>query len=362
MSPSPSETVIASPLVALINHIARLTGERHRPRLEAVLVEALRDLTCARRIAYYKLQQTSDEVLFWLAVETDTEGTRVIDDGINLPSSLASVETRPEILPALAAHALHEVPAPGGTRQIRRVEGPGSATGFIELDGAEKSGAQEILLVDALVTAFRNVMDLLDYSEVDSLTGLLNRKTFDEHLMRILASLTAGDDRESQTTRLPKRRRSTIETVGHWLGVIDIDHFKRINDNFGHLIGDEVLLMVANLMKTSFRFRDKLFRFGGEEFVVVLKPTGAKQARAIFERFRSSMENHIFPQVGQVTISIGYAQIRLHDQPSVILDHADQALYWSKEHGRNQVSSYATLIDSGDLTPPAAISSDIEFF
>ena len=144
--------------------------------------------------------------------------------------------------------------------------------------------------------------------------------------------------------------------------MLDIDHFKRINDNFGHLIGDEVLLMVANLMKNSFRFRDKLFRFGGEEFVVVLKPTGATQAQAIFERFRSTMENHAFPQVGRVTISIGYAQIRLHDQPSVILDNADQALYWSKEHGRNRVSSYEALLASGELAPPAAIDSDIELF
>lgn len=362
MNPSPTGTAIASPLLALIDHIARLTGERQRPRLEAVLVEALRDLTNARRIAYYKLQQTPDETLFWLAVETDALGTRVIDDGINLPANLASVETRPEILPVLAGQVLHAVPTPDGTCLIRPVAGPGSAAGFIELDAPKKSGAQEILIVDALVTAFHNVMDLLDYSEADSLTGLLNRKTFDEHLMHILASLTAGDDRQLHTNRLPKRRRGATETVGHWLGVIDIDHFKRINDNFGHLIGDEVLLMVANLMKTSFRFRDKLFRFGGEEFVVVLKPTGAKQAGAIFERFRSAMENHLFPQVGQVTISIGYAQIRLHDQPSVILDHADQTLYWSKEHGRNQVSSYEALIDSGDLAPAVEITSDIELF
>jgi diguanylate cyclase (GGDEF)-like protein len=355
-------TSIATQQEILLGYIGRLTGERQRPQLESVLIEALRELTHADRVAYYKLQLTADEILCWLAVEADSEGTRILDDGINLPAHLSSLDDRPEIAAAVTLNTVQTFSCATGTRVLQPVTGPGSATGFIEIDLAQAPDKQRMFLIGGLVTAFRNIMGLLDYSEVDTLTGLLNRKTFDEHLIHILSSLSAGDDIESETKRIPKRRRYSCEPASHWLAVLDIDHFKRINDNFGHLIGDEVLLLVANLMKTTFRFRDKLFRFGGEEFVVVLNPTSAENAFVIFDRFRQTMAAQVFPQVGHVTISIGFAPIRLHDQPSVILDHADQALYWSKGNGRNQVAAYESLVAEGKLQPQSAPESDVEFF
>src|SRR5205085_360480 len=146
-----------------------------------------------------------------------------------------------------------------------------------------------------------------------------------------------------------------------WLGVIDIDHFKRVNDTFGHLIGDEVLLLLATMMKVSFRTYDKLFRFGGEEFVVLLKPTDSNNAHAAFERFRKDIEARNFPQVGRITVSIGYARIGPKDQPTVVIDRADEALYWAKEHGRNRTFNYETLIASGELKQKES-KSDVEFF
>lgn len=349
-------------LVTLVTYLDRLTGERQRPQLELVLVEALRELLQAQRVAYFKLQQAPDEALFWLAVETDSQGTRVADDGINPPLKLASIETRPEIHALLGRDALEPIPCAEGVRLVKPIISAGAATGFLEMDVGRMLDTEQILMTSTLITTFRNVMSLLDYSEVDTLTNLLNRKTFDEHLIRILANLIDEDDSALTVNRLPRRRQAADEPTSHWLGVIDIDHFKSINDSFGHLIGDEVLILVASLMKASFRFRDKLFRFGGEEFVVILKPTGTAQAQAIFERFRHAMESHIFPQVGKVTVSIGFARIHLNDQPSVILDRADQALYWSKEHGRNRIAFYEALIASGDLAPPPEIKSDIELF
>jgi diguanylate cyclase (GGDEF)-like protein len=346
----------------LLEHLRRLTGERRRPRLEALLVEAIRDLLQAQRVAYYKLQQADDETMFWLAVETGEQGTRVLDDGINSPERLTPIQSRAEVAACIVTDIPQQLSSASGILLVHPMAGPGSANGFIELDLTAIPDEQQLQLLTALLTTFRNIMGLLDYSEVDTLTGLFNRKTFDEHLMNIVASLNLVDDSQLPPNRSPKRRLAHNEPTSHWLAVLDIDHFKRINDNFGHLIGDEVLLMVANLMKTSFRFRDKLFRFGGEEFVVVLKPTGATHARDIFDRFRAKLAAYNFPQVGQVTISTGFAPIRPHDQPSVILDHADQALYWAKAHGRNQVSAYEVLLASGDLAPPKEITSDIELF
>jgi diguanylate cyclase (GGDEF)-like protein len=350
-------------MMRLLQHIASLTGERQRPRLEGILVEAVRDLASAQRVAYFKLQFVADESLCWLAAETSVEGSCIHDDGVSVPETMVSLDMQPEILQALNGPAVTTfLPRQNGVRLLHHVAGAVSVAGFLEFDLAEAPSEHTLRLITALVTVFRNVMGLLDYSEVDTLTGLLNRKTFDEYLMRILASLAPSDDTQSGALHVPRRRRPHPAAHDHWLAVLDIDHFKRINDNFGHSIGDEVLLMVANMMKASFRSHDRLFRFGGEEFVVLLRPTSLEQAQRIFDRFRLAMESHSFPQVGLVTISTGYARIGNLDQPSRILDNADQALYWSKSHGRNQVFCYESLIASGQLQVQAAPESDLELF
>lgn len=146
---------------------------------------------------------------------------------------------------------------------------------------------------------------------------------------------------------------------------MDIDHFKKINDNYGHLFGDEVLLRVADLMRQSFRNHDKLFRFGGEEFVVMLRNVGEDNVQTIFDRFRVAVEGHDFPRVGQVRCSVGYSRIDPRLSPAELLGRADEALYYSKEHGRNQVNGFDELIMSGKLriTIPAGqaqIQSDID--
>jgi diguanylate cyclase (GGDEF)-like protein len=205
------------------------------------------------------------------------------------------------------------------------------------------------------------MLSLLDYSEIDTLTGLLNRKTFDQYLIRILQNISGGDDHRAKALHLPQRRSQHPLALDHWLGVLDVDHFKKVNDNFGHVIGDEMLLLIATMMKASFRAHDKLFRFGGEEFVMLLKPTEECNAHAAFERFREKIEAFSFPQVGRITVSIGYVRVRLYDQPSMILEYADAALYWAKAQGRNQVANYDSLVAGGLLVPNEKFS-DVEFF
>lgn len=131
--------------------------------------------------------------------------------------------------------------------------------------------------------------------------------------------------------------------------MLDIDHFKAVNDTFGHLYGDEVILLISQRMKECFRNSDLLFRFGGEEFVVVLEPVPAEQAYTILNNFSKKISDHSFPQVGTVTISIGYAMIRERDYPPTILDLADKALYYAKEHSRNCVYNYESLVADGDI-------------
>ena len=143
--------------------------------------------------------------------------------------------------------------------------------------------------------------------------------------------------------------------------MIDVDRFKLVNDRFGHLIGDEVLVLVARIMRSTFRFHDRLYRFGGEEFVVLLTAHDEEGAGAAFERLRLHMEQFAFPRVGQVTVSIGYTDVRPGDTPQAAFERADRAVYYAKENGRNQVHSHATLVDSGHLESGDNIS-DVELF
>jgi diguanylate cyclase (GGDEF)-like protein len=146
-----------------------------------------------------------------------------------------------------------------------------------------------------------------------------------------------------------------------WLAMLDIDHFKQVNDSYGHLIGDEVLILVARLMKTTFRSYDKVYRFGGEEFVVVLRSASHDAAIAAVERFRANMESHQFPQAGRITVSVGLTEIQSADTPAAACERADQAVYYAKHHGRNQVCSEADLVRRGLLTVEAKVG-DIELF
>jgi diguanylate cyclase (GGDEF)-like protein len=157
----------------------------------------------------------------------------------------------------------------------------------------------------------------------------------------------------------PERR--LVREQRYWLGVIDIDHFKQVNDQHGHLIGDEVLLLLSRVMRQSFRFLDKLYRFGGEEFVVLLRCPGEDGAMAALQRFRTQVEAYVFPRVQHVTVSVGFTDVRSGDTPPAAVERADMAVYYAKRHGRNQVRSHAALVREGELSDLVQ-TSDVEFF
>jgi len=186
---------------------------------------------------------------------------------------------------------------------------------------------------------------------------LLNRKTFDDQFERLLA--LAERHRENASDR---RRLETKHPC--WLAIVDIDHFKQINDNFGHLFGDEVLIRLADLMRRAFRTDDTLFRFGGEEFVVMLRHAPEDAIQSIFERFRASVENYEFPQVGRVTCSVGIAFVDDRLTPAELLGRADEALYYAKGHGRNRVCNFDHLVMIGELKlmPKTTAQEDADIF
>lgn len=202
-------------------------------------------------------------------------------------------------------------------------------------------------VITAVFLVYQNYQSLLDYSERDALTGLLNRKTFDEQFAR------RGNISAQPLPDAPEQPRD-------WLAVVDIDHFKLVNDRFGHLYGDEVLILVANRLRSQFRSQDRIFRFGGEEFVVLLRSSTLEQACSAMERLRAAVAAHEFPQIGHITVSVGFAATD-SGAPVEILGRADQALYYAKEHGRNRVCHYEELVASGALARKVE-HSEVELF
>jgi len=120
----------------------------------------------------------------------------------------------------------------------------------------------------------------------------------------------------------------------------DIDYFKRINDTYGHQTGDSVLKAVANLLNQGLRRSDVLCRWGGEEFLILLRGTHIQDAAQIAERLRQKVESHLFPPFehsGLVTVSIGGAELLPRAQIAQLIEKADNALYTAKNNGRNKV-------------------------
>ena len=231
--------------------------------------------------------------------------------------------------------------------------------GYVLVKEAGQPTAFEYQLIDGVLKVFHNYYTLLEESQRDKLTGLLNRKTFDEKIGRILGLIT---EETSSYLGGMERRKKADAPVTFWLAVMDIDHFKRVNDTFGHLYGDEVLLLVSQIMRKNFRSTDLLFRFGGEEFIMVVAAEERDNARSALERFRTSVESFDFPQVGQVTVSIGAVKVGNDIVPAELVGHADQALYHAKRNGRNQLVFFEDLVAQGIIVTAPERKGSVDLF
>lgn len=213
-------------------------------------------------------------------------------------------------------------------------------------------------LIAAILKVYRNHLALLQDSQNDALTGLLNRKTFDDIINKIIEHKI----KDSASTKIAENRRKDYDKPSStWLGIFDIDHFKKINDKYGHVFGDEILILVSNIIKASFRSTDLIFRYGGEEFVTVATCDHRDGVIELFERVRSAIESYQFPQIGKVTICVGLVEISNQDATTTVVGHADQALYYAKQNGRNQVCLYEKLCEEGKIVRES-FSGEIELF
>ena len=213
----------------------------------------------------------------------------------------------------------------------------------------KRSDAAEERLVQGVLTVYANYLILIEKTKRDKLTGLFNRETLNYELNKTLFSSHSSPIHPSSSVpSLPDRRSVANEFA--FVGIIDIDHFKGVNDRFGHLFGDEILIIISRLLTEHFsRQEDMVFRYGGEEFVVIIHATNLEGATSIFERLRHKVESHSFPQINDLTISIGFTKTKQQQTTADLLDEADQSLYYAKENGRNRLCYYENLVDEGSI-------------
>ena len=349
----------------LIDRLADLTAFRDRDLLDANLVAVLRDLLHPTQAAIHRCVGHDDELRWLTSARLGRDDAVPVSDPVwTALEALPHLDEHPARVQALHLQAV--VVQPGlPSVAIFPLAQHRDGAGVLELQTAQPLGTHAFRQVGSILRVFRNFQSLLDASERDTLTGLLNRTTFDSAFNRATGArplpLPPPPDAAPAGLQGAGQRSLPAASQPHFIGVIDIDHFKRVNDAFGHLIGDEVLLLLSRLMRSVFRYHDRIYRFGGEEFVVLMRCHGDAEAGLALQRLREALQRFAFPQAGLLTVSMGYAQVRPGDTPRLAFDRADRAVYWAKQHGRDQVCSFADLAAQGALVDDLR-SGDVELF
>jgi len=344
---------IGEPL--LLNKLASLTAIRDVELFEISLLKTLVELLKINQISMYKLNNPNS-VTCWFATYSRNLNQDVDKQHFSELREISSSEIAiPEEI-ILAKNWIESSSKPYVFKRsqsysvVYPIFSMNVITNLLAFDVSHSLTEEETLVITSLLMITKNYQSLLDENQKDKLTGLLNRQTFDESINKILSIARDSEACSHEQWEEVEKRRAHTEQEKHFLAIFDIDFFKKINDRFGHIIGDEVLLQLSYMMKQIFRTEDLLFRVGGEEFVVILCSCNTKEdARSVFERFRIQVSEHRFPKINKVTISIGVTAISSADIliSSGILGRADKAMYHAKNNGRNQLHFYEDLLQAG---------------
>lgn len=330
----------------LMDRVAATTGHRDRDEIELSLVQLLLQFLQADAVTLFKLVNAGagDGAIHCIAAIAKGDGVEVVR-GAPTTYLLKDHESWRQ---CVATGEPQMQPTPQGYETLFVVPGESEeAVGVLQVFSRQPPEARALHLVRGVLRIVRNHVALIEYGERDTLTGLLNRKTFETQFEKLRGELPSQESPGSAC----------------WIGLVDVDHFKSINDGYGHVFGDEVLLLISQIIQRSFRGGDRVYRFGGEEFVILLQNTPEQATAGALERLRAAVQRHRFPQIGHATISVGWTKIRPQDAPADAIGRADAALYFAKGSGRNQVLQDERLVAEGKLAPGAQRpAADIELF
>ncbi|NCO57887.1 MAG: GGDEF domain-containing protein [Nitrospirae bacterium CG18_big_fil_WC_8_21_14_2_50_70_55] len=240
----------------------------------------------------------------------------------------------PEVKVELANHALLYGYMTLGSGLCFAIAGYLLGRAFDAIVREQREAAAQATLMEGLNLRLEAI------SVTDELTGMYNRRYFFERLAEYL--------------RAARRHRLPLSLM-----MIDIDHFKRVNDTYGHPAGDRVLRTIAELIRSGLRASDISARYGGEEFVILLPYTDETEALRLAHRLLTTVSSHPFalpPEAGPITISIGLSRLDVEHPVSgeALIARADGALYQAKHGGRNRVA----LADAAAETEAAHLTGE----
>ena len=190
----------------------------------------------------------------------------------------------------------------------------------------------DVTAISFAIPALAGIMFGIMLAHIKSLSAQLSTMAYTDSLTKIFNRLHFAHFLDAEIDKA-KRYGSTFSII-----FFDLDHFKEVNDRYGHLAGDEVLEQITQIVSKANRSADIFARYGGEEFIILTPETNANGAMVHAERLRKDIENYHFKGVGRVTSSFGVTEFDAeHDTLETLLDRADKALYMAKDYGRNRV-------------------------
>jgi diguanylate cyclase (GGDEF)-like protein len=338
-------------MIDLIHTVAELVEGRDREDLETSLARVLFVLSGARKLVLWRVFHRADGVWLRQRAMLPALGPEDLQSAEDTPLGAAPEPLR------LAYETRNFVRwrerSGDSSGAVLAVPGGSEVLALVVIETARELKRDQTAALSGIMRIYRNHLDALNFADFDELTRLANRRTFDEQFNRLASA---------EAKRRNAKRVDDVTGARAHLGVADIDFFKQVNDRFGHPYGDEVLVLFAGLMRQTFRDTDKLFRFGGEEFVILLSNCGVEDALVAFERFRAAVAAYRFPQLGHVTVSIGVTSVRADEAGMATFGRADQALYVAKRRGRNRVLLYEALPDDSTLETRLRPAPEVELF
>ena len=336
---------------AVLDTLSNLTRLRDRDALEVGLAATVFGLLQPQCLRFWRVIENRGTPALAQCLSFDDDSMLHVPQAQLDLELLRPIDQWPAEWQAACSSGEYRVLAANGTRHLLLpLQVDFSTSLLVEVESTAAELADDAPLIVTLLQLYANHLRLLDYAEKDTLTGLLNRKTFETQFSKLLMLESLTDEKNR---RFHQRRRH--QDSYPWIGVVDIDHFKRINDTWGHAIGDECLKLVATAITTQIRREtDTLARIGGEEFCLLLPHTSAAGAYFLAESIRRAVEALTAVFDGQripLSISIGIASTsqQLPVPDSRLQKLADLALYQSKKDGRNRV----TLFDSATMSESA---------
>ena len=323
-------------MATLTEHLIRLTDHHDRDLLELTLAKALIDLVPIRRVVVSRVRSEEGAKRWLDVVSLDAGGGGKVVDPLRIDfDKLVSLDDSPDRRRCLETH-----------QDVAVAWAADEEPGVIEIHTAGVLAPADRETVEQLHHIYRNMYRLLAYSDRDALTGLLNRKSLDDTFYSAVLEELDGVVDESGVSQANRERRHRVPP-NYWVGTIVIDKFHLLGDKHGHLIMEEVTLLLARIMGSTFRTHDRLYRFGGDQFAVLFHCPEEAQALAAFERMRANVEKYNFPQVGRVTISAGFTRVLPDDSPSTALERTEQAVDFAQKNGGDKVSSHPDLVRRG---------------